>query len=151
MSTIVCYEPETEEREEQARAVWRRITDPEHLTQCEDTLMLRLPEGEGCRGFVNGLEVLGGFQVVEPGDLVRVVEADGSERSYVVGHGLPTVEPGDGRICQFTGKPIRGQAIECPSCGRLFALEVAEQLGQCPLCRAPLSGEEETPPEKELQ
>ena len=68
---------------------------------------------------------------------------------YVVGRTLPVPEPGGGRFCQFTGRPLDGQAIRC-SCKSLFALEVAEQLGSCPCCQRPLNDKEEPPPEEIL-
>ena len=147
MTTIVCYEPQAEEED---RAVWRRITDAPCLTERRGTLVLELPKRGGYRALVNGLDVLGRIQVVERGDLVRVFEPGGGEVSYVVGRALPSVEPGEGRACQLTGKPIAGQAILCSSCSSMFALEVAEQLGNCPVCGEPLGGQEEVPPEEEL-
>ena len=147
MATIVCYEPEAREGDQ---AVWRRITDPQYLSERHGTLVLELPKRGRYRAFVNGLDVVGRIQVVGRGDLVRVFEPGGTEVSYVVGRALPSVEPGGGRTCQFTGKPITGQAVLCSSCGRVFALEVAEQLGNCPLCGEPLGGDEELPPEEEL-
>jgi len=147
MTTIVCYEPQAEETD---RAVWRRITDAPYLTERQGTLVLELPGRRRYRALVNGLDVLGRIQVVERGDLVRVFEPGGAEVSYVVGRAMPSVEPGGGRACQLTGKPIVGEAILCSSCNSMFALEVAEQLGDCPVCGAPLGVEDEVPPEEEL-
>ena len=147
MATIVCYEPEVQAEDQ---TVWRRITDPQYLSAHQGTLVLELPKRGRYRAFVNGLDVLGRIQVVERGDLVRVFEPGGSEVSYVVGRALPSIEPGKGRPCQLTGRPIAGEAIRCPSCDRMFALEVAEQLGKCPVCGEPLGAEEELPPEEEL-
>ena len=147
MATIVCYEPEVRGEDE---TVWRRIADPRYLSERRGTLVLELPKRGRYRAFVNGLDVLGRIQVVERGDLVRVFEPNGKEVSYVVGRALPSVEPGGGRACQFTGKPIAGQAVLCSACGCVFALEVADQLGNCPLCAEPLGREEESPPEEEL-
>ena len=147
MTTIVCYEPQADEED---RAVWRRVTDAPYLIERQGTLVIELPERGRCRALVNGLDVLGRIQVVERGDLVRVFEPGGTETSYVVGRVVPSVEPGEGRPCQFTGKPIAGKAILCSSCHSLFALEVAEQLEGCPVCGAPLGGQDEPPPEEEL-
>jgi len=149
MTTIVCYEPQAEEDEED-RAVWRRITDAPYLTERQGTLVIELPERGPCRALVNGLDVLGRIQVVERGDLVRVFGPGGAELSYVVGRAVPSVEPGEGRACQLTGRPIAGRAVLCSCCHRTFALEVAEQLGDCPVCGEPLGTEDEMPPEEEL-
>jgi len=147
MSTIVCYKPEFGESEEGA---WLRITDPDFLSQRQDTLVLELPNRGSYRAFVNGLDVLGGIQVVERGDLVRVTAPDGEQIAYVVGRALSSTEPGGGRACQFSGKTIDGQATICSSCGAVFAQEVVEQLGDCPACREPLGDHDELPPEEEL-
>jgi hypothetical protein len=147
MSTIICYQPECLEGHQDA---WRRITDPEHLSQRQGTLVVEFPKQGRYRGFVNGLDVLGGIQVVERGDLVRIVGPSGVEVSYVVGRVSPSLEPGGGRTCQFTGVPIGGQAIACWSCGALFAEEVSEQLEGCPVCGEPLGEHDELPPEEEL-
>jgi len=147
MTTIVCYEPQPEQDD---RAVWRRVTDAPYLTERQGTLLIELPERRRCRALVNGLDVLGRIQVVERGDLVRVFEPGGREIAFVVGRAMPSVEPGEGRACQLTGRPIAGRAVRCSSCRRTFALEVAEQLGDCPLCGEPLGTEDEMPPEEEL-
>jgi hypothetical protein len=81
---------------------------------------------------------------------IRVVGPGGEEVSYVVGRVSPSLEPGGGRTCQFTGVPIGGQAIACWSCGALFAEEVSEQLEGCPVCGEPLGEHDELPPEEEL-
>ena len=131
--------------------MWRRITAPPLLSDRQGVLVVELPQRGRCRAFVNGLDVLGGLQVVERGDLVRVIDAEGAEVSYVVGRVLPSAEPGEGRPCQFTGKPIDGEAVACSSCGALFAREVCEQLGRCPACGEPLGEEEDdVPPGEEL-
>ena len=149
MAAIVCYEPEVQECEED-RSAWRRITDPRHLSRRQGTLVLELPKRGRYRALVNGLDVLGRIQVIEPGDLVRVFEPGGAELSYVVGRTLAAREPGDGRTCQFTGRPIAGEAVRCSGCGAVFAAEVAGQLGKCPVCGEPLGDEDEVPPEEEL-
>ncbi|OHB85857.1 MAG: hypothetical protein A2V98_22245 [Planctomycetes bacterium RBG_16_64_12] len=147
MPTIVCYRPESTEGDQDA---WRKVTDPEFLSECQGTMVVELPKRGRYRAFVNGLDVLGGIQVVERGDLVEVTGPNGAEVSYVVGRVLASVEPGNGRTCQFTGAPIKGQGITCWSCGALFAQEVAEQLGNCPVCGEPLGEHDELPPEEEL-
>lgn len=147
MSTIVCYQPECLEGGQDA---WRRITDPEHLSQRQGTLVVELPKRGRYRAFVNGLDVLGGIQVVDRGDLVRIVDPGGEEVSYVVGRVSTSLEPGGGRPCQFTGMPIDSQAVACSSCGALFAEEVSEQLDACPACGEPLGQHDELPPEEEL-
>ena len=147
MSSIVCYQPECEQGD---RPVWRRITAPRFLTERQGLLVLQLPRRGRYRAFVNGLGVVGGLQVVQRGDLVRVIDPGGEEISYVVGRVLPSVQPGEGRSCQFTGKPIDGEAVACTSCGALFGREVCEQLRACPACAEPLGEEDEVPPEEEL-
>jgi hypothetical protein len=147
MSTIVCYQPESAEGD---RPVWRRITGPRFLSERQGILVLELPKRGRYRAFVNGLDVLGGLQVVRRGDLVRVIDPGGTEFSYVVGRVLPSAQPGAGRPCQFTGKPIHDEAVECSSCGALFAQVVSEQLGSCPACGEPLGDQDEVPPEEEL-
>jgi hypothetical protein len=147
MSTIVCYQPEQEQGD---RPVWRRIATPRFLTERQGVLLIELPRRGRYRAFVNGLDVVGGLQVVERGDLVRVIDPAGEEVSYVVGRVLPSAEPGEGRPCQFTGKPIDGEAVVCASCGSLFAREVCDQLNRCPVCAEPLGDEDDVPPEEEL-
>lgn len=147
MSSIVCYQPESAPED---RPVWRRITAPRLLSERQGLLVLELPRRGRYRAFVNGLDVVGGLQVVQRGDLVRVIEPGGEEVCYVVGRVLPSVQPGAGRACQFTGKPIDGEAVACTSCGALLAREVCQQLGGCPACGEPLGEQDEEPPEEEL-
>jgi len=147
MPTIVCYQAESAQAD---AAAWRRITGPEFLSEQQGTLFVQLPQRGRYRAFVNGLDVVGGIQVVERGDLVRVLAPNGTEIAYVVGRVLASVEPGDGRACQFTGKSITGQAIACWGCSALFAKEVAEQLGNCPVCKEPFGDHDDRPPEEEL-
>ena len=142
MKTI-CYQAVTDG----GQTGWRRTVVPPCLTNYGGTLLVTPPRRS--RAFVNGLEVAGGLQVVEHGDLVRIARRGRPEISYVVGQVSATQEPGNGRTCQLTGRPINGQAVRC-SCGSLFASEVSEQLGTCPGCQHPLDERDEPPPEELL-
>ena len=87
-------------------------------------------------------------QVLAPGDLVYV-EGPGQEpREFVVGRIAIQTEPGDGRVCDFCGLPIAGEAIRCP-CGKLFCAGLRKKYSTCPLGGEPLDATD-GPPSEEL-
>ena len=145
MSSIVCFELLGEAGSDDR--TWGRLQKPPYLRQCGGRLVVELPRRSRAKVYVNGLPVVGRLQVVAPSDLVRIACDSGAETSYVVGGVPPSREPGRGRLCQFTGLPIEGEAVRC-ACGGLFATAVAEQLGVCPHCKASLTGEVQEPPEE---
>jgi hypothetical protein len=123
---------------------WKRLDNPPWLSERRGTLVLEPPPD--VRVTVNGLDVVGGLQVVEPGDSVN-----GPAVSYVVGRPTAEVEPGGGRTCSATGRPIAGEpALRCPVCGTLYAQSSAEQIGRCLSCGTGLYATEELPPEELL-
>ena len=108
MAAIGCFIPDND------GSKWQQTSEAPYLRTHDSVLAVQLPEG--CHGYVNGLAILGGIQVVRTGDLVRICEAGRPPVVYVVGRALPHPEPGRGRACRFTGQPISGPAVVC-CCG----------------------------------
>lgn len=117
---------------------WRSLTEPPYLEQLGQDALIRLPLTGRARAYVNGLRVIGGLQIVREGDLVTIVEPFGKQISYVVFGWHGQVEPGNGRRCSFTGRPIDGAAVRCFACGRVVAEAVATRIEACPGCKSPL-------------
>ena len=66
---------------------------------------------------VNGMDVIGGLQVIEPYDWVR-----SKEISFLVRRQAAHVEPGDCRICAATGRRIQEEnAVRCTACGKFMS------------------------------
>jgi hypothetical protein len=65
---------------------------------------------------------------------------------FVAGRIATQIEPGAGRICEFCGLPIVGEAIRCP-CGKLFCAEIRNQYESCPLGGEPLDAADGPPSE----
>lgn len=121
-------------KEDSEVAFWKFITDPPFVASYGGDDFVEVPEESRLRAYVNGFKVVGGLQVLEPGDFVRVFSSKKKEVSFsFAGRTSVTIEPGDGRICAFTRIPIKGMAVICRVCGKVFSEEVMEQIGSC-LC-----------------
>ncbi len=112
MSEIPCYESVIDE---DGRPAWRRLDCIPWLVDHDGTLVLETPEEVAAT--INGLDVIGGLQVIVPNDWIRSAEI-----SCVVGRKIARIEPGKGRMCAATGRRIHGEhAVRCTACGTLYA------------------------------
>ena len=151
---MVVYQIRTRENED-GEMGWERVADAPYLVTYGDTSFVNVPLdsrlGHDVRAYVNGIRVVG-LQVVQSGDLVRIVKDGDEETTYCVGDRCGIVEPGAGRRCSFTGQPICGMAVRCLTCNRVFSLEVARQIVSCAVCRSFLceDGHAELPEEELL-
>jgi hypothetical protein len=111
---------------------WELLTEPRCLHGYAGQLFVLTPaDASKCRVFVNGYPVLG-MQAVDPGDWVRVVEDGVESLVYRVGDERSVISvDGNGRRCQFTGLPIRGEAFCCLACGRFYSRGAVEQIDSC--------------------
>jgi len=140
MSEITCYESVVDQ---EGRPAWRRMDCVPWLSAHNGTLVLDAPV---VALTVNGLDVIGGLQVIEPNDWVRSAEI-----SFLVGRQVAQIEPSKGCICAATGRRIHEEyAVRCTTCRTLYAQSAAEQMGKCLMCGVPLHVTEELPPEKLL-
>jgi len=145
--TTLAFRRMTEGSEDDTR--WGEISDPPYLTAYGQDDFVELPDVAGLCAYVNGVRVAGRFQVVLPGDFVRVVCGGREVVSYrFAGRHPGGAEPGRGRRCAFTRMPIEGTAVSC-DCGRLSSTRVVEQIGTCvcdralrPDCKTPSPAEE---------
>ena len=145
MNTTVAFEAQQESQAEDAR--WRQVSPAPHVLSSGGYDMV--VEEEGLRAFVNGLPVIGGMQVIQPGDLVRIT-GSGQERFFqYAGARTDTREEGGGRPCAFTGIPIPGVAVKCGACERVVSEAVATQVGAC-VCGRSLKAGDQTAPGEEL-
>lgn len=150
MSAILCFQGVEQGGGDGTE--WRPVVNPPYLAERGGMLVVELPPTERGypRAFVNGLEVIAGIQVVQPGDIVRILLNQGESLTYVVGRCAAVRERGEGRMCDFTGLPVHGGAVRCP-CGLFMAEEAIAQLGACPRCGRALDPEaatREVPPEE---
>lgn len=113
--------------------MWETLDSPPFLINRGKHAFLIPPRR--ARAYVNGIPVVGGIQAVQSGDLVCVVE-DGADIaiSYRVEVGHASAEPGQGRPCAFTGRPITGMAVRCAACDRVVHVDVAREIENCPAC-----------------
>lgn len=142
MNSITCFEPAEADG-------WRQSAGPRYLCEQDGTLLIDLGRTARRQVHVNGLPVIGGLQVVQAGDLVRIARANRPDLTYIVGGVQAVRQPGRGRRCQFTGLPIKGEAVRC-ACGALYSSDVADQMADCPQCQASLRGQLPAPPEELL-
>ena len=113
---------------------WKPVQNlPYGFQHGTDTFIRLKPSPRGkARASVNGYPVMGGFQIVETGDIIRIANGKGQVSTYRLMQASGTCpEPGEGRRCAFTGLPINGQALRCLPCGRLVCATVAGQVGVC--------------------
>jgi hypothetical protein len=111
---------------------WTLLPKPPYLRAFGGRLFVRVPKsGYSGKLFVNGYPVLG-MQAVDTGDWVRLVKRDGESTVYrVAARASAVMAEGHGRPCAFTGLPIRGEAVCCLACGRLYSPATAEQIEVC--------------------
>jgi len=126
---------------------WQEILDPSGTLSIGDDDVLR-PSlmGQNARAYVNGIEVRGDIQTLQPGDFVRIFsKGAGQQAAYAYQYagriGVET-ENGDGRLCAYTAMPIDGPAICCPSagCTKVYRPEVLDERKTC-FCGASLESE----------
>jgi len=129
---------------EEGMPAWKRLDNPPWLTDRRGTLVLEPPPTVPAT--VNGLEVIGGLQVVQPEDAVCAPEV-----AYVVGRPMAELEPGAGRMCAATGRRIVAEpAVRCCACHTVYAQSAARQIGKCLNCGLTFHATEELPPEELL-
>jgi len=147
MAELTAYMPGTKENSE--GAYWKLITDPPYVVSYAGDDFVEVPEESGLHAYVNGYKVVGGLQVLEPGDFVRVFSHRKKEVSFrFAGRVSVNVEPGDGRICAFTRIPIKGMAVICRRCGKVLSEKVMKQIGSC-VCGKPLKHDNNQDPPSE--
>ena len=141
MSELPCYESAVDD---QGQPAWRRLDQTPWLVDRDGTLVLEPPLEVPAS--VNGLDIIGGFQVIEAKDWVR-----SAETSFLVGREVAQTEPANGRMCEATGRRIDEEyAVRCAVCGTLFAQSIADQMGKCLKCGAAFHAAEDLPPEELL-
>ena len=138
MAGINCWRPQQDAESGESR--WCGQATPDYLRRTGGLWMLDLPHGY--RGTVNGLPIVGGVQVVGPGDLVRVTDPARREKEFSLGRGGSTIVAANDRTCRFCGVPIVGDGLEC-KCGAVFCAGVGDTVGNCPECGEALSPEEQ--------
>ena len=137
---VVCHQREDDGEEPR----WRRVEQPNCIRILDGITLLDLPSAVA--GAVNGVLAPGGYQVLERDDLIRVKHPEDGDTLYLLGDVLPALEPGRGRMDDFSASPIEGEAVRCPGCEALFAVSTAVAIGnECPRCRAPLGTAEQSP------
>lgn len=139
MAKVTAYMPGIKENSEVAS--WKLVSDPPYVVSYAGDDFVEVPEESELHVYVNGYKVVGGLQVLEPGDFVRVFSRRKKEVSFrFAGRISVTVEPGDGRICAFTRIPIKGMAVICRRCGKVLSEKVMKQIGSC-VCGMPLKND----------
>jgi hypothetical protein len=147
MTGVLCFQAVSPREERWDQGTWKPAVSPRFFTAHHAAITLDLPTGY--EATCNGLPVIGGIQVVQQGDLVRIRRGK-RQWCYWVGFALAESEPGRDRPDDLTGWPIRGDALQCVTCGALFAAEtVAQSECQCANCQMPLCEDYASPPPPE--
>lgn len=113
---------------------WTAIPDLPFAIQHGRHTFIRLQPGDRhtVHATVNGYPIVGGFQRIEAGDTVRIVQGQDDAAIFRLRQAQGTrPEAGAGRLCDFTGLPIKGDALRCLACMRIFRPSVAEHIGIC--------------------
>ena len=148
MTTTSAFVPSLADGEDERR--WDLISDPPHVVSYGDDDFVQLPDEAEITAYVNGVRVIGGLQLIEAGDLVRVIQRGPTGVSYrFAGRPTSRVEPGNGRRCAFTRMPIDGSAVRCGQCDRVVSEKVAQQIGSC-VCGTPLAPNSPATPPAEV-
>ena len=123
--------------------IWEELDAPPGLKSFGAHDFLWLTPEEGLRGFVDGIPVVRGIQVLRGGSLVRILGgAEEEDQSYLYfgrTHEVETVNPGPDARCTLSGMPLTEMAFRCPACDRLYSPAAVEHLGGQCICEHPLS------------